>query len=161
MPDEFVASAIWAIALFEQAELELPPLRFVDHRDDLDECGGYHGVHRATLQRSEIGLCAVEPGPHGEALILHELAHAWLEHSLSDAREADFRALRGYEFWRNHDEVAWYENGCEQAAEIMVWGLIDRPIGIVTISDHSCEDLDAGYRALTGSTPLHGYRDEC
>lgn len=44
---------------------------------------------------------------------------------------------------------------------MLVWGLIDRPVGIVTISDNSCDDLDAGYRVLTGQPPLHGYRDYC
>ena len=43
----------------------------------------------------------------------------------------------------------------------MVWGLIDRPIRIVQIDDSSCDQLDDGFRALTGVPPLHGYRDLC
>jgi hypothetical protein len=59
-------------------------------------------------------------------------------------------------------EAAWHESGSEQAAEMMVWGLFDRPVRIVTIiNEHSCNDLDAGYRAFTGQPPLHGYRDYC
>jgi len=161
MPDEFVSSIIWAVSLFEQAELTLPPLRFVHHGDDRSRCGGYYGVHEAATQQSVIGICTTEPGNFTDALILHELSHAWLEHNLSDARQEEFQALRGYEHWRNHAAAEWHENGCEQAAEIMVWGLIDRPVGIVTIHDHGCDALDAGYRTLTGTAPLHGYRDHC
>ncbi len=161
MPDELVTSVIWAIDLFEQADLTLPPLRVVCHGDDPSPCGGYRGVHETNEQGSVIGLCTTDAGPVTEALILHELSHAWLEHNLTEARQADFQALRGYEYWRNRDAAAWHENGCEQAAEIMTWGLIDRPAGIVTIHDHGCDALEAGYRALTGAAPLHGLRDYC
>ena len=161
MPDELVTSVIWAVDLFEQADFTLPPLRVVCHGDDTSPCGGYRGVHQTSQRASIIGLCTTDAGPVTDALILHELSHAWLEHNLTEARQADFQALRGYEYWRNRDVAAWHENGCEQAAEIMAWGLIDRPAGVVTINDHGCDALEAGYRALTGAAPLHGYRDYC
>jgi hypothetical protein len=64
-------------------------------------------------------------------------------------------------YWRNYAEVPWHENGTEQAAEIMVWGLIDEPLGMARIYQTTCSDLEAGYRALTGTAPLNGLRDLC
>jgi len=96
-----------------------------------------------------------------QLMILHEMAHAWADRALTDERKASFQELRGWEHWRAHDEVAWHENGTEQAAEIMVWGLVDRPIPMLRIHQASCEELEAGYRTLTGAAPLHGFRDHC
>lgn len=48
-----------------------------------------------------------------------------------------------------------HENESEQAAAMILWGLFDRPVGIITINEHSCEGLDAGYRTSTGQPPLH------
>ena len=161
LPDEFSEIVSWAVKLFEGAGLPLPPMQFVYHGDDPVPCSGWRGAHRYVDGRSTIDICTSDPGTVTEALVLHETAHAWAAHDLSDERKADFQALRGWTYWRNHQEANWHENGSEQAAEMMVWGLIDRPVGIITINEHACDDLDAGYRALTGKQPLHGYRDHC
>ncbi len=161
LPDDFAVLVNWAVELFEEAGLHLPPLQFVYHGDDRAPCSGWRGVHHHANGISTIGICSNDPGKVTAANILHETAHAWAAHDLADERKADFQALRGWTYWRNHEEVKWSENGSEQAAEMIVWGLIDRPVGIITIKDHTCEDLDAGYRALTGQPPLHGYRDHC
>jgi len=161
MPDELADMASSAIALFDEAGLRLPPLEFVYHGDDRTACSGWAGVHRHVDGRSSVHICTSEPGPVTEALVLHETAHAWAAHDLPEDRKRDFRSLRGWTVWSDHGTVDWHENGSEQAAEIMVWGLMDRPIGIVTIHDSSCADLEAGFRALTGQGPLHGYRDHC
>lgn len=161
MPAEFVDMATWALGLFDEAGLALPPMSFDYHGDDTTPCSGWHGAHHSVDGGSIIDICTSDPGPVTAALVLHEIAHAWASIDLSEQRKDDFQALRGWTDWSNHADVAWHDNGAEQAAEIMVWGLIDRPVGIVTISDHSCDDLDAGYRALTGQAPLHGFRDFC
>lgn len=161
VPDEFADMVMWAVDLFDEAGLRLPPTRFVHHGVDRTACSGRRGVHEYVNGRSTINICTDDPGKVTEALVLHETAHAWAAHDLSDERKADFQSLRGWTYWRNHQEADWHENGSEQAAEMILWGLIDRPVGIVTINDHRCEDLDAGYRALTGQPPLHGYRDHC
>lgn len=161
MPDQFAEIADWAVDLFAQADMRLPPVRFVYHGDDPTPCRGWRGAHRHVDGRSTIHLCTSDPGPVTAALVLHEMAHAWASVELSDERRADFQAVRGWTHWSEHDHVEWHENGSEQAAEILMWGLIDRPVGIVTIRDNSCDELDAGYRALTGRPPLHGYRDHC
>ena len=74
---------------------------------------------------------------------------------------AAFQELRGYEFWLNYDEALWHENGTEQAAEILVWGLVDRPMAMSRITDNGCDDLLAGFVTLTGQQPLHGFTDLC
>ncbi len=94
-------------------------------------------------------------------LVIHEIAHAWARHSLTDERRDAFQAVRGWEHWHDYEAAEWYENGTEQAAEIMVWGLLDQPIKIMRINDAGCDQLDAGYRALTGAAPLHGFTDRC
>lgn len=161
MPAEFTELALWALGLFDEAALDLPPIRFVYHGDDTSPCAGRLGVHRHVDGRSTVELCTSDPGSTTGFLVLHETAHAWAAHDLDDDRRAAFQALRGWTHWSNHDAVDWHENGSEQAAEIMVWGLIDRPVGIARIHDHSCEALDAGYRTLTGQPPLHGHRNHC
>jgi hypothetical protein len=161
MPSDFVDMATWAVDLFDQAELGLPLMRFTYHGDDTTACSGWRGAHTVEGDRSVIDICTSDAGPVTEVLVLHEVAHAWASIGLSEQRQDEFQALRGYTEWRNHVDLAWHENGAEQAAEIMVWGLVDRPVGIVTIKGHSCDELDAGYRVLTGQTPLHGFRDHC
>ena len=68
--------------------------------------------------------------------------------------------LRGLEQWRG-DAADWHDLGAEHAAEIMVWGLMDRPVWPAYLPASSCADLQAGYETLTGRPPLHGYTDFC
>lgn len=147
----------WALALFEKADLDLPVIEFVGH-DDRDACHGRDGAARRTDEGARISLCAREIGPVQEWVILHEIAHAWDYHNLDDERRAAFLELRGLEAWR---DGVWHERGAENAAEIMVWGLIDRPVKPGHIYDNSCEQLLAGYLVLVGEEPLHGFTDAC
>ena len=147
----------WALTLFERADLDLPRIEFVGH-DDRDGCHGRDGAARRTDGGARISLCAQEIGPVQEWVILHEIAHAWDYHNLDDERRAAFLELRGLDSWR---EGVWHERGAENAAEIMVWGLIDRPVKPGHIYDTSCEDLLAGYLVLVGDQPLHGYTEAC
>lgn len=161
MPDELADMATWATGLFEQAGLDLPPLRFVHHGGDMAPCSGRGGVHRPQDGVNVIEICTDEISMVTEILILHETAHAWSDNSLTPERKAAFQAVRGWEHWRNYEAAGWHENGTEQAAEIMVWGLFDRPIEMVRIGQSSCDELEAGYLALTGDAPLHGFRSRC
>ena len=161
MPAAFADMAWWAIDLFDRAGLELPPLRYVHHDGDRTACRGRDGLHHEIDGVSVIELCATDPAFAVRVMVLHETAHAWADHSLTDERKLAFQELRGWEHWRNYQAADWHENGTEQAAEIIVWGLIDRPIGMIRIDQNSCDELSAGYQTLTGTTPLHGYRDHC
>ena len=61
-------------------------------------------------------------------MFLHELAHAWDRQSLTDERRAEFLRLRRLDAsGATTTRSVWDERGAEHAAEVMVWGLMDRP----------------------------------
>lgn len=161
MPAAFGDVAWWATDLFDRGGLELPPLRFIYHDGDRSQCRGRDGLHRAIDGVSVVELCVTDATFAAKVMVLHETAHAWADHALTDERKLAFQELRGWEHWRDYQAAQWHENGTEQAAEIIVWGLIDRPIGMIRIDQNSCDELAAGYQVLTGSAPLHGFRDHC
>jgi hypothetical protein len=84
--------------------------------------------------------------------VLHELAHAWTQQALTEEAREQFLALRDLETWGD-DEYPWVEQGSEQAAEIIAWGLLDHDFKLVTFNDASTEALTAAYLHLTGSLP--------
>jgi hypothetical protein len=161
MPPDVAAAASWATDLFAQAGFELPPLRYVFHGDVSEPCGDRPGMHHRVDGVNVIEICTADASMVMAVMLLHETAHAWIDHALTEERKAAFQRLRGWLYWRDYDAAAWHDNGTEQAAEIIVWGLIDRPMAMVRIDQNSCVELDAGYRILTGQAPLHGLRDEC
>ncbi len=150
----------WALDLFREAELALPPIDFVGH-DSTTDCFDRAAAHTQSGGRSRIDICTADTGPVAEVLLLHEIAHAWDRRSLTaDTRHA-FLAERDLTEWRNHDPDRWHDRGAEHAAEIIMWGLIDRPMRVVRLTANSCADLIAGYRLLTGKEPLHGFTQKC
>ncbi len=161
MPDHLRELADWAVELFEQAGLDLPRLRFVHHMGATEPCRGRAGLHHVVDEMSVIEICATEADRPIRVMILHETAHAWAARDLTPERKSDFQELRGWTYWRDYEAAPWHENGTEQAAEIMVWGLIDEPLGMARIYQTTCADLEAGYRTLTGTAPLNGLRGLC
>lgn len=150
----------WAFALFSAAELILPDIDIVGH-DSTEACMGRNGMHTVTEGRSTIHICTRDAGRAQEFLFLHELAHAWDRANLTAEQRLAFLEQRALTEWNNTDTDRWHDRGAEHAAEIITWGLIDRPIGIVRIPDTSCAELLAGYVTLVGRPPLHGYQDLC
>lgn len=151
----------WAVALYDDAGLDLPPLRVVQHGDDQAPCRRSTGRHHRVDGVSVIDLCTTKKGKLAERLVLHELAHAWTAHGLDHQRRAEFQALRGWTEWSARDGVSWSDLGCEQAAEIVASGVSDRPVPTVLWAQARCEDFDTGYRVLTGSAPPHGVPGRC
>ena len=92
--------------------------------------------------------------------LLHEMGHAWIDENVTNSVRERFLEMRGLRAW-NESTVSWDDRGFEHGAEIIAWGLIDRPTGIVRIRDTSCAELLAGYFTLVGRPPLHGYQDVC
>jgi hypothetical protein len=150
----------WALALFAAADLPLPDIDIVGH-DSVAQCMGRAGMHTYAAGRSTLHVCTRDAGPVQEFLFLHELAHAWDRAGLTAERRQAFLAQRGLTEWRNDDPERWHDRGAEHAAEIIMWGLMDRPIGVVRLWDNGCAALRAGYVALVGRPPLHGYTDRC
>jgi hypothetical protein len=148
----------WAVELFDAAELELPGVTLIRYHSS-EPCFGRRAAHLIEDGRSVIRVCNKDTGPEAEHVILHELAHAWDRHSLSEDRREAFLRVRGLRVWRSKDTV-WEERGAEHAAEVVVWGLIDRQFS-AQIPDNSCAELLAGYTTLTGRQPLHGFTGKC
>jgi hypothetical protein len=147
----------WATDLYLAAGLELPPLR-VDFASGTGLCpDGVDGRFVPGEPESLVLLCpsADANDLHRRHIILHEFAHAWDHYQLSDPQRHAFMELRSAEAWHAPD-LAWWELGSEQAAEIMAWGLIDQPLPIIKIDGNSCQELHAGFELLVGSPPLHG-----
>ena len=144
-----------SVALYRDAGLVLPPLMVSGSRDDAS-CGGRSGLHRRTALGSEIMLCSSRADDWFRRVVLHELAHAWSEVGLTVERREAFRELRGWEHWLNYELAEWRDNGAEQAAEVIAWGVSDKAAPTVQIADDSCPELRSGYVALTGVEPLNG-----
>lgn len=161
MPPDFAAAATWSTDLFDQAGFELPPLRYVFHGNNPEPCADRPGLHHRVNGVNVIEICTADATRATAVMVLHETAHAWMDRALTAERKAAFQRLRGWKYWRDYDAAAWHDNGTEQAAEIMVWGLIDRPMAMVRIDQNSCAELDAGYRTLTGEAPHNNFRDAC
>ena len=160
MSPEEQAETLRIVGYFAEAGLPLPPVTFRHHLDPAG-CNGSDGLHRSVGSRSVIELCNAGPGSGTDRVILHELAHAWSFHSLTDERKAAFKELRGWKYWLDYDNADWADNGAEQAAEIIVWALSDHPVQVIKVDHNTCTELLAGYITLTGLTPLHGYTKLC
>lgn len=150
----------WALSRFDEAGLALPDLSFSFHPSPLD-CAGHKG--RYHLPTQTVHMCSLDPWT-----MLHELAHAWADATLTDADRAAFVAHRGLRTWGEHHHP-WAERATEHAAEIVAWALseesalvpwvMEGPDGprstlrLLRISDSEPEQLVEAYRLLTGSEP--------
>src|SRR5262249_3947277 len=143
------------------AGLPLPPLTIRRHHHDFAPCNGNSGLHHMMGTESLIDICTAESGGQEARTILHELAHAWAFHFMTPEERQAFPDVRGWTYWLDYDKAVWSENGAEQAAEIIVWGLSDIPVPVLRIAHKTCADLRAGYVALTGLAPLHGLTNLC
>ena len=152
-------TATHAVALFADAGLELPHVAIRRHHDT-EGCNGHEGLHRVSGTSSVIDICTEDNLDWTGRTIIHELGHAWSFHNLTAAHRDAFQQVRGWDQWLDGDN-AWEDNGAEQAAEVIVWALSDHAVPVVKIDQNSCSDLLAGYVALTGLAPLHGYTDLC
>ena len=144
--------------------LQLPEIKIIFH-DDLRVCRGHKGMFHRSTQTLE--MCSLDLHT-----MLHELAHAWANESLTvGAREA-FVSSRGLASWNDHDDP-WDRRGTEHVAETIAWGLADDPHHVKwveTLADGSqrtthrvltigvdVETLLTNFRSLTGADPV--FRD--
>lgn len=108
----------WAITRFDQQGLALPQTEFVFY-DDLLACNGHKGLFHPRT--STLEMCSMDP-----ITMLHELAHAWANNSLSDRAKEDFVRSRQLPSWNDHDN-AWEQRGTEHVAETIAWALAEDP----------------------------------
>lgn len=88
-------------------------------------------------------------------LVLHELAHAWIDQHLGGTEQQAFLDYMGLKDWYRAD-LPWDRRGVEQAAQVIAWGLMDEPIAPARLGDRSCAELAEAFQVLTGVTPQIG-----
>jgi hypothetical protein len=118
---ELTATIEGAVARFRSVGLELPELRIYAHSAG-EGCRGHSGRFTHGPAGSRVDLCN-----RSEYTILHELAHVWEHHNMSDATRQEFLDRAGLEAWSD-PELDWAERGIEAAAQTIAWGLLDVPI---------------------------------
>jgi len=118
---EFTALVESAVERFASVHLVLPPLRIYTH-PSREGCQGDDGLYQIDQSGARIDLCT-----RLEHTVLHELAHAWEAHQVSDQTRQAFMDRTGLEVW-NDRSVDWEDRGIEAAAQTIAWGLMDVPI---------------------------------
>ncbi len=111
-------------------------------------CKGKDGQYFPAEQKLVFCSPSDKVSMRQKGTLLHELAHAWDYHMLTDEQRSAFMELRGVDTWHSH-QVEWHERGAEHFAEIIKWGIIDEPIWIVT----SLTPTPKASRPATNSSP--------
>ena len=151
----------WALERYAEAGLPEPVPRTISFPPSV-ECVIYEGLATDTGDGVDLDLCFGEeetctgddchPSTAAKSTLLHELGHVWtVQYADAEARDA-FLAARGLEVWSG-EGVDRDHLGTEHAAEILAWALLDEPTWAARLPDNDCEDLAAGFRALTGVEP--------
>jgi hypothetical protein len=86
-------------------------------------------------------------------VVLHELAHVWIDQHLHEPTRHRFVEQLGLTSW-NDPTTAWDQRGNEWAADTMAWGLIDRACTLTTLGAPPCDQLTEAFHTLTGVPPL-------
>jgi hypothetical protein len=133
-----------ALAAFDGAGLKLPDLGIYVYPTP-DGCGGLGGLYERQGSKDRVSVCS---RTRRAFAILHEFAHAWEAHAVSDTTRQQFLEMKGLAKWRS-SEVAWAERGMEQAAETIATGLLDRPYPNLHVP--AIDELEASYQLLTGA----------
>lgn len=149
----------WAQDRFREAGLSLPDIVVSFHRET-DPCEGASGGHLIENGQNRVLICISRTGTSRELqvkrVLLHEFAHAWDDFALTAGIRSEFMDFKDFSGWSF--DVPYDERASEHAAEIITWGLIDRPIMFGSLDGMwSWEEMLEGYRILTGATPPHGY----
>jgi len=147
-----LTTAGWALGRFEQVGLDLPAVEIRFHNDK-ERCGGSgenYGVWRTRSESSDIIEMCTNRGFH----VLHELAHAWADATLTVDDRAAFAELRGLAGWTGTD-MPWETKAVEHAANIIAWGLYGEPqIRVAkTMRADTLSSLTQAFEFLTGFTP--------
>ncbi len=158
----------FAVGRFAAQDLGLPEVTF-EFFATTAGCEGHKGfyIHASRTLR----MCSMD-----KATMLHELAHAWANVSLTEEKMKAFADYRGLEAW-NDKNLAWEDRGTEHAAEIIAWALLDEPnhvrwveqepdgsskveYRLLRIENSDVDSMLAAFRFLTGSDPVFRGPDE-
>lgn len=130
----------FAVDRFTTQGLEPPNVEIVFH-DSLIPCQGHKGLY--WLESHTLEMCSLD-----NATMLHELAHAWANDTLSVEEMEIFVAWRGLDSWNNHDSV-WEQRGTEHVAETIAWALLDDPSHVKWVETHANGSETISYLILT------------
>lgn len=143
------ADARWALERFELAGLDLPTVDIYFHTSP-DGCEGNLGLRTRRNEIERIDVCSQA---RRVETLLHELAHVWAGHTLTEGRRQAFLRLRGLEVWSD-TSVVWNRRGSEQAAEVIGWGVGDAR-HLPGIFRAEPDVVAVAFALLTGGEPLN------
>jgi hypothetical protein len=106
-----------AMARFEAAGLRLPDFEIAFN--DESGCAGHLGGFRRTDDVAHISVCS-----DLQFVVLHELAHAWLDANVDEAARDRYLRWRRLETWSDH-AVPTGQRGVEDAAFVLQQNLRD------------------------------------
>jgi hypothetical protein len=145
-----------ASGLFTAHNLGAPVVSSVTFDPDDPFCEAYAGRYDAT--DSSVLICldvdtlirgdSAPLHPRDRGLLIHELAHAWMQTHTTAEQRAAFVELMGCDSWNDADE-RWHRRGTEVAAQTFVWALTDGEIWPRSIASRDVDDLQAGFEILT------------
>jgi hypothetical protein len=157
----------WAYERFETAGLLPPRVASVTFADATGRCAGVAGrVTPHAPGSADILLCLGERAvcrdeacttfrQSAQQTVLHELAHAWALTWLDAAARERYRDLTASPSWSGADD-AWADRAGERAAEILMWGLSERPTRLARLGGPPCAQVAEEFRQLTGVEPICG-----
>lgn len=145
----------WALERFAIAGLAPPPVTAVVFPPTAACHRGASGVTIHSNDGSSINVCVIAQDLQDDdqipcrarRTILHELGHVWNALVATEATRQEFLDVRGLEEWRAD---VWQDSGSEQAAEIIMWGLLDQNVK-PRIPDAECPALHTAFEMLTGT----------
>ena len=130
---------LWAVGRYRDAGLQLPDLEI----SFPVICSGKGALYH--VGKSSIDFCRINKNR-----ALHEFAHAWDDTSGAVDRAA-FLELRGLDVWWGGTEMPSAEQGAEQLANIIAWGLMGcETRNVPQIPNNSVSELTRAFAMLTG-----------
>lgn len=139
---------------FTEAGLDAPTHVVPSFHTSMDACNGNLGLRTTEDGVSRVRVCWSHEDPfvelhlQGQAL-MHELAHAWAERNLDEARRDAFVDFTGASSWSLAADD-WQDRGTEQAADLITWALLDPAVLFIDFDNGECHSWAPAFELLTG-----------
>jgi hypothetical protein len=165
----------WGLARFDLAGMRLPVIRSVTFTSYTDYCDDVTGrtiflpdldpvTGRPPGGDWDVVLCfesgdafiddyGTAPSPLTRFVVLHELAHVWIDQNLDPAVAEYFMARFELPTWDDR-AFDWNQRGVEWAADFIAWGLMDAPMPLFELDVPPIEWRVHAFQLLTGRQPL-------
>ena len=130
-----------ALARFDSAGLRLADFEII-FSDDESVCAGHLGGFRDRDDTPHVSVCS-----DLEFVVLHELAHVWIDANLDEVARDEYVRARGVAAWSDHS-VPWAQRGVEDAAFVVQQNL--RDVAPSSLASATWADRIAAFELLTG-----------